>query len=421
MQRTIEEPARQIAVIDEVDVLVAGGGPAGIAAALAAAREGARTLLVERYGYLGGMITGSHVVAILGVGDGHQRLAAGIVQEIRQRLAPLGGISGGLVGQGARDSGERTDRDNSGDYRVDAEVFKWQALAMLQEAGARVLLHTQVCRPIMREGRVAGVFVESKTGREAILAQVTIDATADADLAYRAGCPCDNEPHEVTLVMRTEGIDRERVEAFHKSDPAAYQAIMDEAQHLNGGQPVGRGRLLKDVDVTRADELTRAENQLRTEAFETLQYLQTHLPGYESARIAHTEPQLGIRQSRRIHGEYTLVDDDLVSSRHFDDGIARVGVYFPDWGPIYEIKGLAYDIPYRCLIPENVDGLLVAGRSISCDYRTCNTMRLIVPCFVTGQAAGAAAGIAVEVDCEPRAVPVGTLRQALRQQGAYLG
>lgn len=417
MQRTILEPAREIPIIDEVDVLVAGGGPAGIAAALSAAREGANTLLVERFGYLGGMITGSHVVAILGVGDGHQRVAGGIVEEIRQRLGPIGGISGGW----SDEPGESGDRFGSGDYRVDAEVFKWQALEMLEEAGARVLLHTQVCRPIVQDGRVAGVFVESKTGREAILAQITIDATADADLAYRAGCPCDNETHEVTLIMHKEGIDQAQVDAFREANPERYAAIMAEAQRLNGDTPINRPRYLRDVDVTRADELTRAENQLRREAFETLRYLNANLPGYQNARIAVTEPQLGVRQSRRIHGEYTLVDDDLVSSRTFDDGIARAGVYFPDWGPIYKIKGLAYDIPYRCLVPENLDGLLVAGRCISCDYVTCNTMRLIVPCFVTGQAAGAAAGIAVEIACEPRAVPIDTLRQALRQQGANLG
>ncbi|MBN1402266.1 MAG: FAD-dependent oxidoreductase [Anaerolineae bacterium] len=418
--RTIEEPARRIPVMDGVDVLVAGGGPAGIAAALAAAHEGARTLLVERYGYLGGMITGAHVVAILGVGDGTRPLARGIVAEIHRRLEPLGGVEG-LGPAPSEDDPERASRRDSGDYRVDAELFKWQAAEMLREAGVELLLHTLVCRPVIQDGRVSGAFVESKSGRQAILAQVTIDGTADADLAYRAGVPCDNETHDVTLVTRVEGVDRERVEAFAVQEPDAYAAIMAEAARLNGDTPIGKPRYLKQIDVTDASELTRAEIQLRREAFETLRYLQSKLPGYEQAHLAITYPQLGVRQSRRIHGEYTLVDDDLIASRHFGDGIARLGVYFPDWGPIYQRKGLAYDIPYRCLVPENVEGLLVAGRSISCDYRTCNTMRLIVPCFVTGQAAGAAAAIAVELGRQPRAIPTETLRQALAQQGAYLG
>lgn len=402
----IEEPARQVPVVADVDVLVAGGGPAGIAAAIAAAREGARTLLVDRYGYLGGMITGSHVVAILGMGDGHHVVAQGILAEIHERMAMWGGMT--MLGDGI-------------DYRVDAEIFKWQAVEMVQEAGADLLLQTQVCAPIVDGGRVAGAFVESKSGRQAILAQVTIDATADADLCYRAGVPCDNETHDVTLVLRMEGVDKARVDAYAAGQPAEYDRIMEEARRLNGGTKIGAPRYLKQIDITDAAALTRAETQLRREAFETLYYLRARLPGYEKARIASTEPQIGVRLSRRIHGQYRLVDDDLRASRKFEDGVARLGVYFPDWGPIYEIKGLDYDIPYRSLVPQNVDGLLAAGRCISCDARTGNSMRLIVPCFATGQAAGAAAGVAVELDCAPRQVPAEVLRAALRKQNVNLG
>lgn len=414
MPRTITEAAREIPVIAEVDVLVAGGGPAGIAAAIAAAREGARTLLVERYGYLGGMITGANVVAILGMGDGYRVKARGILAEIRERLSKLGAVT--MLGSNTAD-----ELAGSGDYRVDAEVFKWQAVEMVQEAGADLLLQTQVCTPIVQEGHVAGAYVESKSGRQAILAQVTIDATADADLAARAGVPCDNQTHDVSLVLRVEGVDKARVEAFAAASPQRYEEINQEARRLFGGAPLSGPRYLKGVDVADAAALTRAEIQLRREAFETLYYLRRNLPGYEQARIAVTQPQLGVRLGRRIHGLYRLVDDDLVSSRHFEDGIARLGVYFPDWGPIYLRKGLDYDVPYRILVPQGVDGLLVAGRCVSCDYRTGNTMRLIVPCFATGQAAGAAAGIAVELGCAPRAVPADMLRTALAKQDVFLG
>ena len=152
-----------------------------------------------------------------------------------------------------------------------------------------------------------------------------------------------------------------------------------------------------------------------------LHYLREHIPGYEGAHMAVTWPQLGIRLSRRIHGEYRVEDEDLSSSRHFNDGIARLGVYFPEWGPIYQLKGLDYDIPYRCLVPKTPDGLLVAGRAVSCDAIAGNTLRLIVPCFATGQAAGAAAAIATELDCAPRDVPVDMLHSALSQQDVYLG
>jgi ribulose 1,5-bisphosphate synthetase/thiazole synthase len=406
MTDAVQEAARRTPVADAVDVVVAGGGPAGIAAALAAARQGAQTLLVERYGYLGGMITGAYVVAILGVGDGRIPVARGIVDEIRARMAALGAV---------RSISE------CGDYRVDAETFKWQALEMLLEAGVRVRLHTLACEPILEDGVVAGILTESKSGREAFRATVTIDTTADADLTYKAGCTCDNQTHEVTLGFVVEDVDQKKVEDFRRESPAEYESIAVEAAELNGGKLPGKVRLLKGIDVTDAEALTQAEIQLRREGFRSLMYLREHMPGYENARVALTWPQLGVRLSRRIHGEYVLVDDDLVASRHFDDGIARLGTYFPDWGPNYAIIGLDYDVPYRTLVPRDVDGVLVAGRCISCDEVTGNTMRLLVPCLVTGQAAGTAATIAVQRDCTPRDVPVDALRAALLDQDVWLG
>ena len=403
---TIEEPARQIPVLEEVDVLVAGGGPAGLAAALAAAREGARTTLMERYGYLGGMITGAYVVAINGCGDGRTVKVRGITREIRDRMAALDAVRS---------------VNSSGDYRVDAEVFKWQAAEMLQESGVATRLHTLACAPVLEAGRVAGVFVESKSGRQAIRAAVTVDATADADLAYRAGCVCDNDPHEVTLGIRIEGVDRARVEAFEKDSPEAYRAAVEAATRLNAGAMPGKGRLVKGIDVTDAEALSRAEVELRRDCFNALTYLKANLPGYEDARVAETYPQIGVRQSRRVRGEYVLQDEDLKACRSFEDGTGRMGVYFPDWGPNYAIEGLDYDVPYRCLVPEAVDGLLVAGRCVSCDYTACNTMRLIVPCFVTGQAAGCGAAIAVRDACAPRGISVEKLRKALLDQDVYLG
>lgn len=413
----IQEPSRSTPVIAEVDVLVVGSGPAGIAAALSAAREGARTMLVERYGYLGGMITGAHVVAILGVGDGNRPLAQGITEEIRQRLAQVGGVQGVVD----TEDEETAEFGRSGDYRVDAELFKWQAAEMLLEADVRLRLHTLACDPLLEDGRVIGITVESKSGREAILATVTIDASADADLAVRAGVGYDNETHEVTLGMALTGVDRARVETFRQEQPAAYDAIIAEAKRLNGGVMPGAGRRLRGIDVANAEDLTRAEILFRQETFTALLYLRERLPGWEEASIASTHPQLGVRQGRRIHGEYCVTDQDLQQSRHFEDGIARLGVYFPDWGPTYRLRGLSYDLPYRCLVPQGVDGLLVAGRAVSSDYVACNTLRLIVPCFCTGQAAGVAAGVAVELGCTPRAVPSDVLRQALSKQGVYLG
>lgn len=395
---------RRIPVTERVDVLVAGGGPAGIAAGIAAAREGAKTLVVERFGYLGGMITGAHVVWVLGVGDGLRPKARGITQEIRARLEPLDAVRNPNL---------------NGDYAVDAEVFKWQAAELLAEAGAAVLLHTLACEPIIEEGCVRGVFTESKSGRQALRAAVVIDCTADADLAFRAGCPCDNETHDVSLRVVVEGIDRAAVGAFAAAQPEVYRKVIAAAAGLNGGVMPDRGRYLKDVDITQAEALSRAESLLRRDAFRALLHLRANLPGWQRAAIRETSPQLGIRQSRRIRGAYTLTDADLRSSRHFDDGIARLGASLLVYD-LYDPCGLDYDIPYRCLVPEKGEGLLVAGRCISADYLAANSMRLIVPCFATGQAAGVAAALAAQQGIPPRAVDVGLVRAALLRQDVVL-
>ena len=402
----LTEAARQTPVIDRVDVLIAGGGPAGIAAALASARTGARTMLVERYGYLGGMITGANVVAVLGCGDGRTAKVRGITLEICRRLEKLGAV---------------TATHDCGDYSVDAEMLKWQAAEMLLGAGVTLRLHTLACEPIIEDERVAGVLMESKSGRQAVRAAVVVDATADADLAWRTGCRCDNATHEVTLVLSVVGVDKQRAEEFKGRSPQEYQTVVDEATRLNGGVMLGRTRLLKGVDVTDTVALTQAEIQLRRECFDALTYLKAHMPGYQDTRVGLTCPQLGVRLSRRVCGEYVLTDDDLKSSRHFEDGIARMGVYFPDWGPTYAIRGLDYDLPYRCLVPETADGLLVVGRCVSADYVTANTLRLIAPCLATGQAGGVAAAIAAHDACSPRNVRVSTLRTVLRSQDVFLG
>ena len=224
----------------------------------------------------------------------------------------------------------------------------------------------------------------------------------------------------MTLGVAVVGVAHERVKAFQEAEPEAYGKIRAEACALNGGCMPGSGRYLKGIDVTEAVDLTRAEIRYRRDTFKALYYLRQHLPGWEKATVRETLPQIGVRQSRRIHGEYTLTDEDLRGSRHFDDAIARLGSYLLVY-KLYDPAGLHYDIPYRCLVPRDIKGLLVAGRCISCDYLADNTMRLIVPCFATGQAAGIAAAQAVRKGVEPREVCSAELQDGLRRQGVYLG
>jgi len=398
------EPERLVPISHAVDVLVAGGGPAGIAAAVASAREGADTLLVERYGYLGGMVTGAHVVWVLGMGDGFRQIARGFAQDVRDRLEPLGAVKKPNV---------------CGDYTVDPEVFKWQAFEMIEELGGTVLLHTMACDPIVEDNAVRGVFTESKAGRRAIRAKLVIDASADGDIAFRAGCGYDNETHDVSLVANVAGVDKAREQAFAAESPERFKQIRAETGRLNGGAMVGQARYLKNIDATEPQALTEAETVLRRDMFAALHHLRAHMPGWENAMIRETLPQLGVRQSRRIHTEYIVTDTDLRESRHFDDSVARLGAYLLGY-KLYDPNGLDYDVPYRCMVPREIDGLLLAGRCVGSDYLANNTLRLIVPCFATGQAAGIAAALAARQGVAPRNVPVRDLQDRLVEQGAYL-
>ncbi len=226
LKRTILEPQRKIPVRGEFDVVVCGGGPAGIASAVSSAREGAITLLIERYGYLGGMMTGSYVTAVLGMGDGEKQIVRGFAQELYDRLNSLNINACRLF-------------DKSGDYDTDAEIFKWHSVKILEEAGTKILLHSLACSVIKENNLVRGIIVESKSGREAILAKVVIDATADGDIAHFAGVPYELSRYDVTLVTSVTDIDKEKVENFKNKNPEEFEKLMLKAKDINGGAPPG--------------------------------------------------------------------------------------------------------------------------------------------------------------------------------------
>ncbi|MCE5239784.1 FAD-dependent oxidoreductase [bacterium] len=400
------EQARTIPVRAEVDVVVAGGGPSGVNAAIAAARSGASALLVERYGYLGGMITGSNVTWYLGMGNGKSQTIRGLSEAFIARLDEVGGLT--------------SERNSSGDCNSDAEFVKWLSVEMVQEAGADILLHSWVSSAVVVDGVCRGLIVESKSGREAILAKVVVDATADGDVCASAGVEMATDNHDITLICEVQGVDRETVEAFRRDEPDAHAGLMTRLAEQGGVVPAHGGAKFTGFSAVNVGDLTHIENEARKRAMRGLVFLRTHMPGYERARIALTCPQLGVRESRKIQGEYTITEGDILGSRKFGDTIGRCGAQMTGY-KLYDVSGLDYDLPYRCLVPQRIDGLLATGRCISATHEAINTLRLIGPCMLTGEAAGTAAALAAERDVAPRDIDVAEIQSRLKQHGSNLG
>jgi hypothetical protein len=405
-------------------VLVAGGGPAGIAAAVAAARRGAQTCLIERYGFLGGMATAGLVNPFMPWHVGRKPLVAGIFQEMLDRMEALGGY-------GSRRA----------PTAFDPEAFKLAADRICQEAGVRVRLHTVFADVKLEGRRIAGIGTESKSGREQWTAQAFVDCTGDADLAFRAGVPGeegrdgDHLTQPMTLNFRIAGVKvarmpsreeinrlfdkakaegrvvcpRENVLWFHTTQPGVV--------HFNTTRVTGKSGVS-------AEDLTDAEIEARRQAHEVARFLISDVPGFEKAYLQQSAVQIGVRESRRIRGEYTLTGDDVVQARKFPDGIARcnypIDIHSPTGAGtvIREVpEGDWYDIPYRCLLPEGIDNLLVAGRCVSATHEGQSSLRVMPQCFAMGQAAGTAAAAAGQRGCAPRELAAEELRAALRAEG----
>ena len=406
--KTIVEDRRETDVAAEVDVVVAGGGPAGLAAAVAAARNGAETILVERYGHLGGLATGGLVICLVETA----RYGYGICREITDRLsdlkaAKLNKASGETPRwiEGASISGEQS-------HTFDPQALKFVADELMTESGADLLLHSFVAAPIVKGKEVQGIIVEGKSGRQAILGKVVVDATGDADVAAALGAPfnLDRHPWGINLEYRLGNVDIEKAVQWRKENPETYEKLRKELgdvgtisweEAVNKGVVWGHGPHFYDVDGLNVRHLTKVEVESRKSIMEGLTFFKEHVPGFEDAFLVEFAPQMGIRETRRIVGEYTLTKEDAVAGRRFDDAVAR--------GP--------FDIPYRCLVPKEVDGVLAAGRCISTTHEAQGVIRNIPPCLITGQAAGTAAALAAEKGVKPRKLDTRLLKQALKKQG----
>ena len=447
---------RQVPVIDGGDVLVVGGGPAGIAAAIASARNGARTTLVERYGYLGGNLTAGLVGPCMTSYslDGETQLIKGVFEEMVDRMVAIGGA---LHPSAIPARSPYCGFIEYGHARVtpfDPEAAKMVALDMVREAGVSLRLHTMVADALVEDDRADGVIAVSKSGLQAIKATVTVDCSADGDVAARAGVAFEQGRDEdglmqpMTLFFRIAKIDDARVEEYVREHPDDYRpfASLVAQARAAGAFPIPRKGVglyktlepgvwrvntirLHHYDGTNVEDLTRAEIDGREQIKALLAFFRKWLPGFEQCELYDTAATMGVRETRRIVGEYTLTLEDLASGRDFEDTIAFCGYPVDIHSPTGDGGGAdgrlptanIYQIPYRSLVPRDLDNLLVAGRCVSATHEALGAIRVMPPAFAMGQAAGTAAAIAIEWGVTPRKVPVPQLRELLVRQGAYLG
>lgn len=448
---TIREPARDIPVFRHCDVLVVGGGPAGSAAASSAARLGADTILVERYGHLGGMSTGGFVVWIDRMTDWEGRqVITGFANDLLDRLPREAVLGPPDTLWGAQDETtvaywqERHcafQGTVTWSPTVDPEMLKIASMDLVLERGVSLLLHSWAVAPVLEDNAMRGVIFESKSGRQAILAQVVIDATGDGDIFALAGAPFDMDAlqgkapeDEVPFVIpatihdrmnisfRWGGVDMERYRTFRREQPQAYESIMAQGREIGvTDRPHSMPRndvalfmapKLSGYSCLNVEDLTAVEIEGRRRMQQMFTFYRHHMPGFESAWLMDTSPQIGTRHSRRLVGVKRMVREEWKSGvRHPDE----VGV-----SPSPNRRFANVSIPLGCLLPGSLDNLLAAGRNLSSDATTHSFMREVPQCWVMGQAAGVAAAVAANAGVAVRDVNIQSVQQALRKQDVVL-
>lgn len=453
MTRTIAEPARQIDVIRETDVLVVGSGPGGLAAALASARAGVETVLLERYGCFGGNITQVGVEGFAWYRHPATIDSEGIGREFEERAKAMGAAM---------------PEPQSISHSLDAEGFKVVADTLVEESGVIPMLHRLFVAPIMQAGTIIGVIVESKAGREAILAKRVVDATGDADIAHRAGAPTHKHPVDemmsVSVMFSMCGVNKSRFIDAVRADPQTYGdwavggewdvttdgkedalfspflrkpfqkaleagLIPDTVRTMAGtwGTASDQGDLTYlnmchlTLDGTDPDALTHGEIEGRKQAMHAVNALRAFMPGCEQAKLRNFGMTLGIRDTRKIDAVYNLTGEDVRGEARFDDSIGIFPEFIDGYGYlILPTTGRYFHVPYRSMLPRGVTNLIVTGRTIGGDKISHAAVRNMMCCAVAGQGAGVAAAIAVRTGRNFAEVDLALIQRELLRQGARI-
>jgi len=408
------EPEKKIPVYGRFDVIIVGGGPAGFAAALSSARNGAETLVIERFPFFGGTATASLMLNINGfrnqVKPDHLQTSKGIAEEVILRLKDLDGLG---ISSYKQQEYTTVKGDLTYSYAIDGEKTKYLLTRMIVDAGVKILFHTVFADTIIEGNKLTGVIIENKSGRQAVYGNVIVDASGDADVAYRAGVP-----------FWQADLEKDK----HLPNCLMYKVILDpQKAEIAGGPRVGNTLLLwgptSDSNGTNADELTKAEIDTRLAVFEHFKKNQEQRSDImKDAVLIETAPHLGIRQTRFIEGLYKTTADDALKGKKFDDSIAMSAcpiISYYGYRRYLEHEG--YEIPYRCLLPQKIEGLIVTGRGISSDQQSYESWRAMAPTMCLGEAAGTAAAICVKTKKSPGEVDVELVRNQLIKQGAEIG
>ncbi len=445
------------------DVIVVGGGPAGICAAVSAARQGVKTLLVEQNGFCGGMATAGLVGPFMTCYDsaGEEMIIKGLFEEIVDRLVEKDFAihPKDIMGGTAFTSWIKIGHDHVTPF--ESEGLKLVLDEMLCEAGVEILYHTTFLEPILEQNKIVGIKVASKSGIKAIESNVVIDCTGDGDVAYRSGVPFEMGNEELGLIQpatmfyHISNVDSDALEAdiqaninnFYRKDGVNYRSLhwrVTEARE-NGDWSLDRVSIgifrmpkkdewcvntsrIMNVDSTDNKSLSGAEIEGRRQVDEITRFFRKYVPGCENARIKATASHIGIRESRHIKGEYRLTAEDLLNAKVPEDSVFIAansvdvhGRFGPKSNEYVPINGKYYGVPYRSLVPVNIDGLLVAGRCLSADSTAAGAVRVMPPCMAMGQAAGTAAALSVKNNCTVRNINTKELISALVENKVYLG